>query len=100
MTTPEGRNVALIKKLIIKAGGSVRKCSWENRRGAPDLFVMLPNVHAWIEVKTEEGVLKPHQLREHYRMREAGCRVFTVYTEEQARIAVDRLIASSRYSGM
>lgn len=33
--TPEGKVVALIKKRIKEAGGEVRKCAWENCRGAP-----------------------------------------------------------------
>lgn len=66
--TPEGKVVALIKKRIKEAGGEVRKCAWENCRGAPDLLVMLPGIHAWIEAKTETGKLGPHQAREHTRM--------------------------------
>ena len=49
--TPEGKVVALIKKRVKEAGGEVRKCAWENCRGAPDLLVMLPGIHAWIEAK-------------------------------------------------
>lgn len=94
--TPEGKVVALIKKRIKEAGGEVRKCSWENCRGAPDLLVMLPGVHAWIEAKAHNGVLKPHQVREHERLQKAGCKVFVVYGEAQAESLVSHLVALSR----
>ena len=94
--TPEGKVVALIKKRIKEAGGEVRKCSWENCRGAPDLLVMLPGVHAWIECKAHNGILKPHQVREHARLQKAGCKVFVVYGEDQAESLISHLVALSR----
>lgn len=94
--TPEGKVVALIKKRIKEAGGEVRKCAWENCRGAPDLLVMLPGIHAWIEAKTETGKLGPHQAREHTRMATAGCKVYVVFGEDQAQALVSHLISVSR----
>ena len=96
MTTPEGKVVALIKQRITEAGGTVRKCSWENCRGAPDLFIMLPCVHAWVEVKTKNGILGPHQTREHNRMQNAGCRVYIVKGEAQVQALISHLLAVSR----
>ena len=94
--TPEGKVVALIKKRVKAAGGEVRKCAWENCRGAPDLLVMLPGIHAWIEAKTETGKLGPHQTREHTRMTTAGCKVYVVFGEDQAQALVSHLISVSR----
>lgn len=94
--TPEGKVVALIRARVKDAGGEVRKCSWEGVRGAPDLLVLLPGVHAWIEAKAHNGVLKPHQVREHARLQNAGCQVYVVCGEEQAESLVSHLIALSR----
>ena len=94
--TPEGKVVALIRARVKEAGGEVRKCSWENCRGAPDLLVMLPGVHAWIEAKAHNGALRHHQVREHSRLQKAGCKVYVVYGEDQAESLVSHLIAMSR----
>lgn len=94
--TPEGKVAAVIKSRIKEAGGEVRKCSWENCRGAPDLFIMLPNVHAWVEVKSSKGDLRPHQLREINRMQAAGCRVYVVYGADQAHALASHLISVSQ----
>lgn len=71
-------------------GGEVRKVQWIGRRGAPDRLVMLPhNPRAfppgnhllnpprtiWVELKAPGLKPKPHQLREHERMRKMGQRV-------------------------
>lgn len=76
--TPEGKVVALIKKRVKEAGGEVRKCAWENCRGAPDLLVMLPGIHAWIEAKTETGKLGPpgSRARSYVKRRLQGVRGF------------------------
>lgn len=94
--TPEGKVVAVIRNRIREMGGEVRKCSWENCRGAPDLFIMLPNVHAWVEVKSNKGDLRPHQLREINRMQMAGCHVYVVYGADQAHALISHLISVSQ----
>ena len=61
--------VAHVKDL----GGEVRKVKWIGRRGAPDRVVMLPNQPTlWIELKAPGEKVKPHQQREHERMRAVG----------------------------
>lgn len=61
--------VARVKEL----GGECRKVNWVGRRGAPDRLVMLPHrTTLWIEVKAPGEKAKPHQLREHARMRSMG----------------------------
>jgi hypothetical protein len=63
-------------------GGEVRKVKWIGRNGAPDRLVMLP-VSAvmaqftpcrstWVELKAPGERAKPHQRREHARMRKMG----------------------------
>lgn len=54
-------------------GGEVRKVKWIGRRGAPDRFVMLPDRRAfWVELKAPGQKARPHQSREHARMRAMG----------------------------
>lgn len=80
----EGHLVKRAKAL----GGEVRKVQWIGRRGAPDRVVMLPDVLFWVETKAPDGVLEPHQAREHARMRRMGQVVHVAYTLE----AVDALM--------
>lgn len=66
-------------------GGEVRKVKWIGRRGAPDRVVMMPGcvrfggddyrTPIWVELKAPGEKAKPHQTREHDRMRAMGQRV-------------------------
>lgn len=64
-------------------GGECRKIRWIGRHGAPDRLVMLPwsdtsrgyGDTIWIELKAPGEKAKPHQAREHDRMRKMGQRV-------------------------
>lgn len=73
-------------------GGEVRKVRWIGRHGAPDRLVMLPGKRTpigsppmsefnhvidlartiWVELKAPGEKAKPHQVREHERMRKMG----------------------------
>lgn len=72
-------------------GGEVRKVKWIGRHGAPDRFVMLPEPAraVWVELKAPGEKAKPHQIREHDRMRRMGQRVEVVDSFEQ----VDEVLA-------
>ena len=85
-------------------GGEVRKVKWIGRVGAPDRVVMLPGyferkgfaqdrvvpAHSvWVELKRPGAKAKPHQLREHDRMRAMGQRVVVIDSIE----GVDELLA-------
>ena len=95
--TPEGRVVMYIKRRISKAGGTVRKCSWEGRIAAPDLLVMVAGRHFWIEAKAPGQKPRPTQLREHEVMRKTGgCAVYVCDSEE----SVDHLLADLGVSGV
>lgn len=81
--TPEGKVVADIKAAMKELGCAVRKCQWVGHVGAPDLFIMVPGTvtkdaghHFWVEVKAPGEKPKPHQVREHKAMEQAGCRVY------------------------
>lgn len=80
---------SIIEKYLVdqvKAlGGEVRKVKWIGRRGAPDRLVMLrppafgtwpwADTTIWVELKASGEKAKPHQTREHKRMRKMGQRV-------------------------
>lgn len=76
---------------VRELGGEVRKVKWLGRRGAPDRLVMLPPMKdfdapivyhygrtIWVELKAPGEKPKPHQQREHERMRRMGQRVEVV----------------------
>lgn len=77
-------------KRVNAMGGEVRKVKWIGRRGAPDRLVMLepivdPTADAgvqertcWVELKAPGEKAKPHQAREHERMRAMGQRVVVI----------------------
>ena len=63
-------------------GGEVRKVRWIGRNGAPDRLAMLPATNdpdqgrtIWVELKAPGEKCRPHQIREHERMRRMGQRV-------------------------
>lgn len=64
-------------------GGECRKLKWAGRTGAPDRLVMLPGHCLWVEVKATGKAVKPHQLREHERMRVMGLHVEIVDSFER-----------------
>lgn len=79
-------------------GGEVRKVKWVGRNGAPDRLVMLPHdpeyniptgASVWVELKAPGEKAKPHQVREHERMRKMGQRVVLIDSFE----GVDGLLA-------
>jgi hypothetical protein len=53
-------------------GGEVRKVRWVGRHGAPDRLVMLNGKAIFIELKAPGENCRPHQIREHERMRRMG----------------------------
>lgn len=73
---------AYLVKSVRELGGEVRKVQWIGRRGAPDRLVMLPLCGRggpwsscrtiWVELKAPGEKAKPHQVREHDRMRAMG----------------------------
>lgn len=70
--TPEGKLVSAIKSFVAAQGGLVRKCSWEGRIGAPDLFILYAGRHCWVECKAPGEAPRVPQLREMHRMRSVG----------------------------
>ena len=101
--TRESHIEAYLVKCAKAAGGEVRKVKWIGRSGAPDRLLMLPPVYAnehdksmrtpeyeligamtiWVELKAPGKKPKPHQIREHARMRKMGQRVEVIDSYEQ-----------------
>lgn len=77
-----------LKARVEAYGGEVRAVSWLGRRNAPDVLVLMPATTLWkahhpfIETKAPGGVPTPAQVREHERMRAAGCTVYVISTIE------------------
>jgi hypothetical protein len=84
-------------KRVKELGGECRKVQWIGRRGAPDRLLMLPpdayvdDAHCciWVELKAPGEKVKPHQAREHERMRKMGQRVEVIDSIE----GVEELLA-------
>ncbi len=79
-------------------GGEVRKVKWIGRRGAPDRIVMLPENYGskpreaefmWVELKAPGQKPRPHQAREHERMRALHQTVVVIDSMER----VDEVLA-------
>lgn len=85
---------AHLVKRVKELGGEVRKVQWIGRSGAPDRLVMLPAQREyestfWVELKAPGQKAKPHQQREHDRMRAMGQRVVVIDSIE----GVEELLA-------
>lgn len=66
--------VARVKLL----GGEVRRLSWIGRSHAPDVLVLLPGRHVFVEEKRPGEKPRPGQAREIERMCAAGCNVLVM----------------------
>ena len=93
------RDIRKVLKARVEAyGGEVRAVSWLGRRNAPDVLALLPPYrdswscgvtmnmpasHPFIECKAPGGKPTDAQVREHERMRAAGCTVLVISTLEQ-----------------
>ena len=87
--TRESEIESYLVERVKALGGEVRKVKWIGRHGAPDRLVMLPptplgegirlpGIALWVELKAPGEKAKPHQAREHERMRKMGQRVVIV----------------------
>ena len=90
--TPEGKIVQDIRKWIKSLGGQTRKCSWEGRRGAPDLLIMINGHHHWLEVKSANGELTLLQRAEIGLMRQNGCSVDVVRSLDDAKTVLSEYL--------
>lgn len=78
-----------LKTQVQNSGGEVRKVQFIGRRGAPDRLAMLPGKTYWVELKAPGQKAKPHQVREHTRMRNMGQQVYVIDSIE----GVDALLS-------
>lgn len=81
-----------LKQKVEEHGGISRKWVSPGHDGVPDQIVWMPGLkgmNTWlVEVKTEGGKYGKSQVREHFRLRNAGLNVRTVFGEQ----GVDRFI--------
>lgn len=78
-TVPEREVEAELVRRVQAAGGQAYKFTSPGRRGVPDRVVLLPGrAPEFVEVKRKGQKAKPHQLREHERMRAAGAVVHII----------------------
>ena len=71
-----------LKARVESYGGEIRAVNWLGRRHAPDVLALFPEdrEHTFIETKAPGGHPNEGQLREHERMRAAGCTVLVIST--------------------
>lgn len=65
---------------IAALGGEHRAAKWIGRDHCPDDFVMLHGRSVWVEGKRPGAAAREGQIREHQRMRAAGCEVLVIDT--------------------
>lgn len=73
---------------VKELGGEHRAAAWLGRSHCPDDFIMLPGRHLYVESKRPGAAARAGQLREHERMRAAGCEVLLLDTIEKIDIAL------------
>lgn len=74
----ESQVAKYLVKRVESLGGEVRRVEWIGRRGAPDVLVLLPMRHCYVEEKRPGEVPTTIQLREHERLRAAGIEVLVI----------------------
>ena len=83
-----------IEKYLVKRvdeiGGESRKVKWIGRDHAPDRAVFYKGVY-FVELKRPGEVLRPGQLREHFRLKQLGANMYVVSTLEQVDRFVDEI---------
>ncbi|WP_291468939.1 VRR-NUC domain-containing protein [Acidovorax sp.] len=89
MTVREREVEAELVRRVQAAGGQAYKFTSPGRRGVPDRLVLLPGrAPEFVELKRKGQKAKPHQVREHERMRAAGAVVHIIDDEA----GIDRLL--------
>lgn len=81
MTLRESDIEKYLKTRVENVGGLYRRLKWQGRCGAPDDLVLLKGAH-FVECKAPGEPLRPHQEREHARMRAQGVDVWVLDSYE------------------
>jgi len=94
MGVRENKVEKYLHKEVEKLGGTTRKWVSPGYDGVPDRLVFFTGLPIFlIEVKTVDGKLSEVQRREHARLKEFGCAVYTVYGSQ----GVDDFIYGVRF---
>lgn len=90
----EGDLEEYFRKEVKRRGGQRRRVKWIGVNGAPDDVVWWPKAPALAELKARGKPPKPHQAREHERLRTAFD-VYVIDSKEAVDALIDKLIALS-----
>lgn len=69
---------AYFVKRVKEAGGLQRKFVSPGRKGVPDRIAVLGGLVYFVELKAPGKLLRDDQVREHVKLRKAGCEVWVV----------------------
>ena len=91
MTTPEGLNTKVLKRLCSELGITTFKMSFEGTVGAPDWLLMRQGKHILVELKARKnGKLSRPQERMIDRLIDGGFEVFVCDSPESIKSAINR----------
>ena len=90
----EGKLREKLKARVEAYGGEIRAVSWLGRSNAPDVLCLFAAGHDWFTGSPKDGThvfvetkgtkkVSEAQLREHERMRDAGCQVILCRSLEE-----------------
>ena len=96
MGTRENKVERYLKQRVEEHGGISRKWVSPGHDGVPDQIVWMPwlgGMNTWlVEVKTEDGKYRKSQVREHFRLRNAGLNVRTVFGERGVDLFINEAV--------
>lgn len=81
---------AYFVKRVKEAGGLQRKFVSPGHRGVPDRIVVFNGDVHFVELKAPEKKLRPDQMREHIKLLNAGCHVWTLSCKEDVDYFIER----------
>ena len=76
---------------VREAGGLQRKFVSPGHKGVPDRIAILKSVVHFVELKAPGKLLRADQIREHRKLRDAGCSVWVIDSKD----AVDYFIGGT-----
>ena len=91
---------SVIEKYLIKQvkqiGGTTRKLKYIGRKDATDRLVLLPDYHAFVELKAPGETSRISQSIEHKKLRASACEVFEIDTFEGVDNFIDKYLNAKK----
>lgn len=75
---------------VREAGGLQRKFVSPGHRGVPDRIAVFDGRVSFVELKAPGKTLSADQIREHKKLREAGCRLYVIDSKEAVEYFIDK----------